>query len=124
MEHVKNHYKKIICCDICNKSICCTCLNVNNKLFNVLNEAKINSTALLVACQKCRTSAFKVMKNEINKKTTMLENNSKFEDMVQRFEKVEINMKKLEGLELLNKSIQQAPEKLKTTYADIANNGN
>ena len=31
--------------------ICCTCLNVNNKLFNVLNEAKINSTALLVTCQ-------------------------------------------------------------------------
>ena len=40
--------------------------NVNNKLFNVLNETKIISTALLVACQKCRTSIFNVIKN-INK---------------------------------------------------------
>ena len=71
VEHVKNYYKKIICWDIYNKLICCTCLNVNNKLFNVLNEAKINYTALLVACQKCRTSTFKVIKNEINKKSTV-----------------------------------------------------
>ena len=33
-------------------------------------------------------------------------------------------MKKLEGLESLNQSIKQAPEKLKTTYAEIANKGN
>ena len=120
--------KKCLCCDICNKLICCTCLNVNNKLFNVLNDTKINSTALLVACQKCRTSTFKVIKNEINQKSTMLENNNKFEDMVHRFEKlstkVENNMKKLEGLESLNESIKQAPEKLKTTYAEMANKGN
>ena len=38
--------KKCLCCDICNKLICCTCLNVNNKLFTVLNDTKINSTAL------------------------------------------------------------------------------
>ena len=77
VEHVRKYYKKCLCCDICDKLICCTCLNVNNKLFNVLIEAKINYTALLVACQKCRTSAFKVIKNEINQKSTMLENNNK-----------------------------------------------
>ena len=48
--------------------------------------------------------------------------------MVHRFEKfstkVENNMKKLEGLESLNESIKQAPEKLKTTYAEMANKGN
>ena len=71
---------------------------MNNKLFNVLNEEKINSTALLVACH-CRTSTSKVIRNEINQKRTMLENNSKFEDMVQGFEKlstkVENNIKNL-----------------------------
>ena len=58
----------------------------------------------------------------------MLENNIKFEDMIQRFEKlstkVENNTKKLEGLEFLNESIKQASEKLKTTYAEMANKGN
>ena len=58
----------------------------------------------------------------------MLENNNKFEDMVQRFEKlstkVENNMKKLARLELLNESIKQALDKLKTTYAEMANKGN
>ena len=101
VEHVMKYYKKCLCCDICNKQICCTGLickqYVNNKLFNVLDKAKINSTALLVACQKCRTSTFKVIKNEINQKSTMFENNSKFEDMVQIFEKLstkqENNMK-------------------------------
>ena len=33
-------------------------------------------------------------------------------------------MKKLEGLESLNESIKQAHEKLKTTYAEMANKGN
>ena len=125
-QNVRKYYKKCLCCDICDKLIWCTCLNVNNKLFNVLNEAKINSTALLVACQKCRTSAFKVIKNEINQKSTMLENNNKFEDMVQKFEKlsakVENNMKKLKGLESLNESIKQAHEKLK--ICRNANKGN
>ena len=58
----------------------------------------------------------------------MLENNNKFEDMVQRFEKlstkVENNMEKLAGLESLNQDIKQAPETLKTTYAEMANKGN
>ena len=52
----------------------------------VLKEEKIHSTALLVACQKCRTSTFKVIKNEINQKSKIFENNSKFEEMVQRFQ--------------------------------------
>ena len=38
--------------------------------------------------------------------------------------KVEINMKQLEGLELLNENIHQAPEKLNTPYAEMVNNGN
>ena len=109
--------KNCLCCDICNKLICYSCLNVNNKLFNVLNEAKIYSTALLVACQKCRTSTFKVIKNEINQKSTMLENNSKFEDMEHRFgklsTKVENNMNKMERLESLNESIKQALKNLR-----------
>ena len=33
-------------------------------------------------------------------------------------------MKKLAGLESLNESIKQAHEKLKTTYAEMANKGN
>ena len=45
----------------------------------------------------------------------MLENNSKFEGMIQRFEKlctkVENNMNKLEGLESLNEITKQAREK-------------
>ena len=51
----------------------------------------------------------------------MIEYNNKFEDMVHRFDKLstkeENNMKKLEGLESLNESIKQAPERLNTTYA-------
>ena len=48
--------------------------------------------------------------------------------MVQRFEKlgtkVENNMTKLEGLESLNERIKQAPEKINTTYANMASKGN
>ena len=45
--------------------------------------------------------------------------------MVQRFDalsaKVEINMKKLDNIESLNKIIEHAPEKMKETFAEIVN---
>ena len=48
--------------------------------------------------------------------------------MVQIFEKLstkgEINMEKTRGNGMLNESIQQAHEKLKTIYAEMVNKGN
>ena len=45
--------------------------------------------------------------------------------MVQRFDalsaKVEYNMKKLDNIESLNQILKQAPEKMKETFAEIAN---
>ena len=45
--------------------------------------------------------------------------------MVQRFDaisaKVENNMKKFDNIESLNKIIKHAPEKMKETFAEIAN---
>lgn len=110
---------KCLCCDICNKLICCSCLNVSTKLFNILKES--NSTALLVACQKCRTNTFNTIKKEIEQRDTLQMSDKKFENIVQKLEslstKVEDNMKKLERIETLNESIKQAPAKLRSTYA-------
>ena len=100
---------KSCCCDFCDKLVCILCLNISTKLFNAMNEATVDTSALLVACQKCNKKAFRTIKKEIEGRGKQEENNNQFKDMVQRFDalsaKVEINMKKLDNLESLNKII-------------------
>ena len=44
---------KSCCCNFCDKLVCILCLNISTKLFNAMNEATVDTSALLVACQKC-----------------------------------------------------------------------
>ena len=44
---------KSSCCDFCDKLVCILCQNISTKLFNAMNEAIVDTSALLVACQKC-----------------------------------------------------------------------
>ena len=55
---------KSCCCDFC-ELVCILCLNISTKLFNAMNEATVDTSALLVACQKCNKKAFRTKKKEI-----------------------------------------------------------
>ena len=116
---------KSCCCDFCEKLVCILCLNISTKLCNAMNKATVNTSALLVACQKCNKKAFRTIKKEIEGSDRQEENNKLIKDMVQRFDalstKVENNIKKLDNIESLNNIIKQAPEKIKETFAEMAN---
>ena len=40
-------------CNFCDRLVCIICLNISTKLFHAMNEATVDTSALLVACQKC-----------------------------------------------------------------------
>ena len=89
-----------------------------------MNEATVDTSALLVACQKCNKKAFRTIKKEIEGRERQ-ETNKHIKDMVQRFDalntKIENNIKKLDNIESLNQIIIQTPKKIKETFAEIAN---
>ena len=45
--------------------VCILCLNISTKLFNAMNEATVDTSALLVACPKCNKKTFRTIKKEI-----------------------------------------------------------
>ena len=81
------------------KSCCCIfCLNISTKLFNAMNEATVDTSAFLVACQKCNKKTFRTIKKEIDGRGKQEENNNQLKDVVHKFDalsaKAENNMKK------------------------------
>ena len=95
--------------------MCILCLNISTKLFNAMNEATVDTSALLVACQKCNKKAFRTIKKEIEGRGKQDENNNQLKDMVQRFDalsaKVEINMKKLDNIESFHQTCTRKNER-------------
>ena len=85
----------------------------------------MDTSALLVICQKCNKKPFRTIKKEIDGRGKQEENNNQLKEMVQRFDvlsaKVENNIKKSGNIESLNQIVKQAPEKMKETFAEIAN---
>ena len=67
--------------DFCDKLVCILCI-ICTKLLNAMNEATMDTSTLLVACQK----AFRTIKKEIEDREKQEENNNQLKDMVQRFD--------------------------------------
>ena len=117
---------KCLYCNLCDKLVCLPCLDMNTKLFDVLNNTKTSSSAVMIVCKHCRDKSFKVIKKHINDGKQQKDTTDMMNAMVNKFDKINVAVdERLQKLENLNKKIlneSKIKDVMRDSYAEAIKN--